>query len=324
VSTVIRPTWPGTLEERISRAAFGRRPEPVPPLVEVEAEPGPAVANDGEAIDTVVRARPTAPLHDRITAAALRSIPPRSRGTATPHLDPDAPVPYVAAPPREPQPIAPIGDPRVALCVALGDRAGAATRVDDARAALDRAVAHLAETDAALRDRAAADEADIAETADRLQGWLANPVGDRPAPNPTAPTLRSDTSAARAAAVLARDSLARDLDAATTDLERVELRVDGALLAIIGTEVGDLADRLCALERAAAALRGRLSDAGAAWVGQPGRMPHPLPLSNETKVLLRDPPANTRIATDGGTIERRRWVAFARRLLADPEARLDD
>ncbi len=130
-------------------------------------------------------------------------------------------------------------------------------------------------------------------------------------------TRRMDLENQIAAARLAQETLARELEDAKQTLDRTQADVESAALAVVGHVVDGQARVLSRIEEQAAALRKRLLGATAL---RPGAQ---TPLRRETLALLRDDCASARLSrndTSAASI----WSGLFAKLLADPEARPND
>jgi len=210
-------------------------------------------------------------------------------------------------------------DPRPALRAALAERDAAAATLVDARAALDRGEALVADAESALRAADAAQQTHIADLSDRLRVWVTNGDGEQPVAGvPVADRVVVETNVA--AARQARDALVADLASAESEAANAQARIEGAVIAILQVDAADLADRTAALEAAAADLRGRLGSLGSVWLAE-----RSFPLPRPVVELLRDPPLNARgFPAPAGAALRRRWTGYAARLRENPEARFED
>jgi hypothetical protein len=222
------------------------------------------------------------------------------------------PAPFSASPP------APTGDPRAARRAALARRDEVAATLANTKIALARGDDLLQEAEADLAHVAQAAEDDATGWADRLRDWAI--AGGR-RPRPPADTSDHAAQAHVTAARRARASLADKVNEASILLDQIELLVDAAVRSVLSAEADDLAARLSTHENTARDLREQLSNLSMTWTGHP---PAPPPLQYRIVELLRDPPRNAHRTRLDDPELRKPWIAYAKRLTTNPEARIED
>lgn len=197
--------------------------------------------------------------------------------------------------------------------------------VADAQAEVDRIVAVEANARAALdRFRGIDAQRDTARVA-------AIRAGRPPADDPVIIAKLVEREAARVHlgdAGRAVNAVRAELAQAQVALSDKQEHVEALAAAVTAAEIERLADRLEDTERAAAALRAVVAAVAGTYVSVGFAAPFPLPVSERTKGLLRDVPANVRPRADnpGLRIEddrtRAAFRAHAAALLKDADAPL--
>lgn len=220
---------------------------------------------------------------------------PPGRPAAGPVMRQVEPVRTVTLAPAPPRPIPPAAgtDPREALRAAIITKGEADAAVARAQDALRRGQGLVDEAEQALVAAQEAEAADIAHHATALRQWVTSGNGaDRPPAPGAGSSRRAEAETQLAAAISARDALARDVVTAEKAALDAEMRVAGAVQAVIAAEAASDADRLVALLAAISDLRDRLAAVSRVTFSVPGSpLPCPIQLRAAVMALLQQHPS---------------------------------